>query len=130
MAVDYTAHPARDVAGTMTGYRDGRQVLPVPDGSCDITAHVLLGSCAAAVTGAETLLTTQRDALRDLGVDGGRPAYDGDPSGYVAALSRAGEAAELLDPHGLGGFGWLLHARGCPMPLQAAAQGCMTNSPP
>jgi hypothetical protein len=27
-------------------------------------------------------------------------------------LSRAGEAAELLDPAGLGGFGWLLHPVG------------------
>jgi SAM-dependent MidA family methyltransferase len=112
VAVDYAADPARDVAGTLTGYRDGRQVVPVPDGSCDITAHVLMQSCAAAVDDAGTLLTTQREALRDLGVSGERPSYDGDPQAYVAALSRAGAAGELLDPYGLGGFAWLLHARG------------------
>ena len=119
LAVDYAVVPARDVAGTMTGYREGRQIAPVPDGSCDVTAHVLMESCATAAADVETLLTTQRDALRALGVSGDRPAYDGDPQGYVAALSRAGEAAELLDPHGLGGFQWLVHARGCPLPIPA-----------
>jgi SAM-dependent MidA family methyltransferase len=117
VAIDYAADPGRDVAGTMTGYRDGRQVVPAPDGSCDITAHVLMESCAAAVEGAETLLTTQRDALRALGVTGERPSYDGDPQAYVAALSRTGAAGELLDPHGLGGFAWLVQAKDCALPL-------------
>ena len=117
VAMDYAADPGRDVAGTMTGYRDGRQVAPVPDGSCDITAHVLMESCAATVDDVETRLLVQRDALRELGVSGERPAYDGDPQAYVAALSQAGAAAELLDPHGLGGFAWLVQARGCPLPV-------------
>ena len=117
VAVDYGVHPGRDVAGTMTGYRDGRQVLPVPDGTCDITAHVLMESCAAAVPDVETRLMSQRDALRALGMRAPRPAYDGDPRGYLAALQSAGEAAELLDPHGLGGFAWLVQARGVPMPF-------------
>jgi SAM-dependent MidA family methyltransferase len=120
VAIDYAADPARDVAGTLTGYRDGRQMVPVPDGSCDITAHVLMESCAAAVPDATaTQLVTQRDALRALGLSGERPAYDGDPQGYVAALSQASAAAELLDRHGLGGFAWLLHAHGCALPLRA-----------
>jgi SAM-dependent MidA family methyltransferase len=117
VAVDYAADPTRDVAGTMTGYRDGRQVAPVPDGSCDITAHVLIESCAAAVDDVTTETMMQRDALRQLGISGERPAYDGDPPAYVAALSQAGAAAELLDPYGLGGFTWLVHARNCPPPL-------------
>jgi SAM-dependent MidA family methyltransferase len=78
---------------------------------------VLMESCAAAADGVDTLLTTQRAGLRSLGVSGERPAYAGDPQGYVMALSRAGEAAELLDPHGLGSFAWLLQAKGCPLPL-------------
>lgn len=122
LAVDYGVDPARDVAGTLTGYRDGRQVVPVPDGSCDITAHVLMASCADAVADVETRLTNQRDALRALGISGDRPAYDGDAQGYVAALSQASAAAELLDRHGLGGFAWLLHARGCPLPLPPAVE--------
>ncbi len=49
VAVDY-AHraEARPPYGTLTGFREGREVAPVPDGSCDITAHVALDACAAA----------------------------------------------------------------------------------
>jgi SAM-dependent MidA family methyltransferase len=120
VAIDYAVDPARDTAGTMTGYRDGRQVAPVPDGSCDITAHVLMEACAASVADVDTLQTTQRDALRALGVSGERPSYDGNPQAYVAALSRAGSAGELLDPHGLGGFAWLLQSRGVDLSLLRA----------
>ena len=117
VAVDYVADPRRDVAGTLTGYRAGRQVAPVPDGSCDLTAHVLIESCAAAVEGVTTRLTTQREALRGLGVSARRPAYDANAEEYLAALQRTGEAAELLDPGGLGAFTWLVQARGVPLPL-------------
>jgi len=55
-----------------------------------------------------TMLIDQRAALRALGVSGRRPDYDEDPIGYSAALQRASEAAELLDPTGLGAFQWLL----------------------
>ena len=125
VGIDYPADPERDVAGTLTGYRDGRQVLPVPDGSCDLTAHVLLESCAAAVAGAQTLLVSQREALQWLGMSGRRPAYGGDATAYLQELGAAGDAAELLDPHGLGGFGWLVHARGMALPL-----GVSWASPP
>jgi SAM-dependent MidA family methyltransferase len=107
VAVDYAADPARDVAGTLTGYRDGRQVVPIPDGSCDITAHVRFDSLRAA--GDELL--TQREALQSLGISGSRPAYQGDPAAYLSSLSAAGEAAELIDPAGLGGFTWLVHTK-------------------
>lgn len=117
LAVDYAADPQRDVAGTLTGYREGRQVAPVPDGSCDVTAHVLMEACLAAADSDAGVLLSQRDALRALGVEGRRPAYEGDPLGYLHALSGAGEVAELLDPGGLGGFTWLLHAKGIPLPL-------------
>ncbi len=123
VAVDY-AHDlgGRPPFGTLAGYRDGRLVAPVPDGSCDVTAHVALDACAAAgaVAGAAaTLLTTQRDALRALGVDGSLPPRElaaVDPTAYVAALSAAGEAGEVLDPGGLGGFGWLVQTVGRPLP--------------
>ncbi|MFF8831680.1 SAM-dependent methyltransferase [Streptomyces sp. NPDC015131] len=50
VAVDY-AHGAgrRPPFGTLSGFREGREVPPVPDGSCDITAHVALDACAGAV---------------------------------------------------------------------------------
>src|SRR5262249_62244441 len=49
LAVDY-GHLAngRPAFGSLTGFRDGRQVPPVPDGSCDLTAHVAIDSVAAA----------------------------------------------------------------------------------
>ncbi|MGW7357500.1 SAM-dependent methyltransferase [Streptomyces sp. NPDC054802] len=108
VAVDY-AHTAgaRPPYGTLTGFRDGREVRPVPDGSCDLTAHVALDACAGP--GAE--LVGQREALRRLGVSGERPPLalaTSDPAGYVRALARAGEAAELTARGGLGDFTWLM----------------------
>jgi SAM-dependent MidA family methyltransferase len=123
VAVDYShTRESRPPYGTLTGYRDGATVPPVPDGSCDVTAHVALDACSASGQRAgvsETLLTTQRDALRSLGLAGTRPPIDlahRDPRGYVRALCAAGEDAELIDPGGLGGFGWLAQSVGIPVP--------------
>ncbi len=128
VAIDYAhARTSRPPGGSLTGYRAGRQVPPVPDGSCDVTSHVALDACAAAGIDAgatATLLTTQRAALTALGVRRDSPPYElsrTNPAGYLQALSRAGEAAELTDPGGLGGFGWLLQVRGLRrVPLDAA----------
>ena len=129
VAVDYCHdRAARPPHSTLAAYRHGRQVPPVPDGSCDLTAHVALDACAAATTGAgATLLTTQRAALLALGgLPMERPARAeavGDPAGYLAALAATGEAAELTDPSGPGGFGWLVQTVDVPLPeaLRAAA---------
>jgi len=51
-------------------------------------------------------------ALRCLGVSGRRHEYAADPAGYAAALQRASDSAELLDPAGLGAFTWLLQGVG------------------
>ena len=114
VAVDYAHDRAeRPKGGSLAAYRNGRAVPPVPDGSCDLTAHVALDACAAAGEAAgatATVLTTQAEALRVLGIEGARPTREAaaaDPAGYVRALARAGEVAELTDPAGLGGFGWL-----------------------
>ncbi|MGN3958770.1 SAM-dependent methyltransferase [Streptomyces sp. WAC8370] len=139
VAADY-AHTAtaRPPFGTLTGFRDGRETEPVPDGSCDLTAHVALDACAAAPTarataapaGAATalaarcapehtppdaLLRPQREALRALGVTGARPPLalaSTDPARYVRALADASQAAELTAPGGLGDFVWLLQPVG------------------
>ncbi|GAA4685367.1 SAM-dependent methyltransferase [Streptomyces chumphonensis] len=112
VAVDYGhLRTDRPPFGTLTGYRAGRPVLPVPDGSCDLTAHVALDACA----GPRAALLPQRTALARLGVRGDRPplaSASADPAGYVRALVRAGEAAELLDPAGLGGHLWLVEPVG------------------
>ncbi|MBP0452014.1 SAM-dependent methyltransferase [Kitasatospora sp. RG8] len=118
VAVDY-GHTAgrRPLFATLTGFRAGREVPPVPDGSCDVTAHVALD--AVAVPGLHSLWTTQRDALRALGVSGARPSLalaSIDPVAYLRALGGAGEGAELTDPAGLGSFGWLAQAVRMPLP--------------
>jgi SAM-dependent MidA family methyltransferase len=131
VAMDY-AHgreeraAGRYPAGTLVGYRSGRLVPPVPDGGCDLTAHVALDACAAAGVRAgatATSTTGQRTALRALGLSTALPPRDlaaTDPPGYVAALSRASAAAELVDPAGLGGFTWLVQAMGTEIPAPLA----------
>jgi hypothetical protein len=152
LAVDYGhLRTGRPVDGTLTGYRNGRQVPPVPDGSCDLTAHVAMDAVATAgaavagagaavtggdpadgtaggggpVTGTTYALLSQREALRALGADGGRPplALAGtDPAGYLRTLAAATAVAELTDPAGLGGHWWLLQPVGVPLPLAATDQ--------
>ncbi|HEX6472765.1 MAG TPA: SAM-dependent methyltransferase [Streptosporangiaceae bacterium] len=135
LAVDYAhARQGRPPYGTLTGYRDGHVVPAVPDGSCDITAHVALDACAAAgerAGAAGSLRVSQRAALRALGVSGARPPAAlarSDPRTYLGALGRAGEEAELIDPNGLGGHEWLVQCVGTPLPavLHAAAAGAAT----
>jgi SAM-dependent MidA family methyltransferase len=111
IAVDY-GHlaGARPEGGSLTGYRDGRQVPPVPDGSCDLTAHVAMDSLGGS-------LVRQRDALGSLGVSGVRPPRElasADPARYLRELAAASEAAELLDRHGLGAFWWSVTRIGLP----------------
>ncbi|MFC6015452.1 SAM-dependent methyltransferase [Plantactinospora solaniradicis] len=119
LAVDYGhLRERRPPEGTLTGFRAGRQVAPVPDGSCDLTAHVAIDSVAAAgekATGLPYQLLSQRTALHNLGIHGRRPPLtlaSTDPAGYVRALARASTAAELTDPAGLGGHWWLLQPVG------------------
>lgn len=123
VAVDYGHFAAaRPPFGTLTGFREGRETRPVPDGSCDITAHVALDACARP----GGRVVTQRDALRTLGVSGARPALtlaSSDPAAYVRALAGAGAAAELTAPGGLGDFGWLLQPVGLPRSASGALLG-------
>jgi SAM-dependent MidA family methyltransferase len=120
VAVDYghTLHE-RPLLGTLTGYLDGREVPPVPDGARDLTAHVAFDACAAAAAG-PWRLRTQREALHDLGVHGGRPPLSWastDALAYVRGLRDASEAAELTDPAGLGSFRWLTRPVAVPDPF-------------
>lgn len=124
LAVDYRhERSGRPPAGSLAGYRSGRLVPPVPDGTTNITAHVALDAVAEAGARAgatSTRLTDQRTALTELGL--GSPGGMGSPGdeppsgephefGGEEALRRlAGRSAvaELLDPGSLGSFGWLL----------------------
>jgi SAM-dependent MidA family methyltransferase len=129
LAVDYghLAH-RRPPFGTLTGFRRGRQVAPVPDGSRDLTAHVALDAVRRAGADAVrragdtdgTRLLTQAQALRALGVNGSRPPLSlahSDPAAYLRRLAAASSAAELTDPAGLGGHCWLLHPVALSHPL-------------
>lgn len=127
MAVDYGhLRDDRPVDGTLTGYRGGRQVPPVLDGTTDVTAHVAMDSVAsagAAVARCAYSLVSQAEALRALGADGARPPLSlagTDPAGYVRALAAASAVAELTDPAGLGGHLWLRQPVGIPLAAAVA----------
>lgn len=118
LGVDY-GHLAggRPPLGTLTGFRAGREVPPVPDGGCDLTAHVALDAARDAPGRPGAVLVRQRAALRALGVTGARPPLalaHRDPAGYLHRLAAASAAAELTDPAGLGGHYWLLQPVGLP----------------
>jgi SAM-dependent MidA family methyltransferase len=118
VAVDY-GHllDGRPPLGSLRSYRDGHEVDVLPDGSRDVTAHVAVDAVATRVGG--TVLR-QREALARLGVSGARPDLaraTADPSGYVADLARASEAAELTATGGLGDFWWVVTAAGVESPL-------------
>ena len=131
LAVDY-GHDLehRPEHGTLRGYREGRVVRPVPDGTCDITAHVALDALTA--TGAGAVRLRQREALHHLGVSAARPPHhlaSQDPRRYLLGLTQAGEAAELLDPAALGGFGWVLHPVGEPHASALASTALTAPAP-
>ncbi|MFI5840790.1 SAM-dependent methyltransferase [Catenuloplanes sp. NPDC051500] len=130
LTIDYGhLRDGRPLDGTLTGYRDGRQVAPRADGSTDITAHVAMDAVAdagtASLVGAKRdgdpyQLIVQRKALQALGADATRPPIglaSTDPGGYLRGLARASEVGELLDPAGLGGHLWLVQAIGVAHPF-------------
>ena len=114
LAVDYGHFAgARPLFGSLTGFRDGREIVPVPDGSGDVTSAVALDSLTSSVRSGRVppQLLTQATALRALGLDGRRPPLSlaaTDPAAYVRGLSRAGAAAELTDVDGLGAHWWVM----------------------
>ncbi len=121
VAIDYaTTTEARASGlyptGTLTAYRAGRQVRPVPDGSCDLTAAVALDACAAAIPQACTALVAQHEALGHLGVSTQAAAG----ADLLQRLLTRSQSSELLDPDGLGGFTWLMQAVRCDLPRWAA----------
>jgi SAM-dependent MidA family methyltransferase len=110
IAVDY-GHTGGDrpAQGTLAAYREGVVVDPVPDGTCDLTAHVAMDSLD------HDDLLDQRTLLRGLGVDGRVPPLElarRDPQGYLRELQRASAAAALTDPGGFGGFLWAVKELG------------------
>ena len=98
---------------TLTGWRNGRAVHPVPDGTSDITAHVALDALQGR-------LLSQHEALSLLGIRSDLPDREvaqSDPHGYLAQLAQASSAAELLDRRSLGAYGWVVVPVGIEDPL-------------
>ncbi|MEU9983322.1 SAM-dependent methyltransferase [Streptomyces sp. NPDC050856] len=95
VAVDY-AHlaGARPPFGTLTGFRAGREVPPVPDGTCDITAHVALDACARSGAAAAGAGTGTGGPVPGPGGVGGGAAGGGTGAGCSPADGPAG--AELV----------------------------------
>jgi SAM-dependent MidA family methyltransferase len=104
VAVDYGHRGGdRPTGGTLAAYRRGQLVTPVPDGTCDLTAHVAMDTLD------HDELLDQRTALRGLGVDGRQPPLDlagRDPRAYLRALATSSAAAALTAPGGFGDFLW------------------------
>jgi len=110
VAVDY-GHLVGDRprGGTFTAYRHGVEVSPLPDGSCDLTAHVAVD----ALDHDEIL--SQREALHRVGVHGRTPDHalsQADPAAYLHELGRTSAAATLLRPGGFGDFWWVVSRDG------------------
>lgn len=109
VAVDYGhLRATRPETGTLVGYRAGELVAPVPDGSCDLTAHVALDSLR------HDRILTQRELLTELALLPDPPPRElatRAPAAYLHALARRSAAAALADPSGLGGFSWVLARR-------------------
>ena len=59
----------RPSSPTLAGFRDGREVEPLLDGSTDLTCHVAIDFTAATATGLPWNVLTQREALHWLGVE-------------------------------------------------------------
>lgn len=117
VAVDYgTMRGSRPLHGTLTGYRDGQQVRPVPDGSCDLTAHVAIDSLVVDhPDDVEVSVMAQRDRLFSLL---GEPAHPvphelsrTQPAAYLAAVARRSALRALTAYPGLGAFDWVVAVR-------------------
>jgi hypothetical protein len=81
----------------------------VPDGSCDLTAHVAVDTLGA------DLLRRQREVLRDLLGPATPPPHrlaSSDPAAYLEGLSRSSALSVLTTPGGLGDFWWAMSLRG------------------
>ncbi|MEU7514727.1 SAM-dependent methyltransferase [Streptomyces sp. NPDC042898] len=102
VAVDYAhVRDSRPPFGTLTGFRAGREVPPVPDGSCDVTAHVAVDACAEAgreasrQAGGEASRRASGEAGGEAGREAGREA-GGETGREAGGEAGRGAAAELV----------------------------------
>jgi SAM-dependent MidA family methyltransferase len=110
VAVDYGhRRGGRPAHGTLTAYRHGIVVAPVPDGTRDLTAHVAMDSLD------HDELVDQRTMLRSLGVVGHHPEPEvatTSPADYLRALTASSAATALTARGSFGDFLWAVSRRG------------------
>jgi SAM-dependent MidA family methyltransferase len=95
--------------GTLRAYRSGNLVRPIPDGSCNITAHVALDSCAQA-GGGRWRISYQREALSGLSIPLPNPQLAStDPMSYIQQFESHLRVQALRRSPGPGSMGWLVH---------------------
>lgn len=120
VAVDYGHRRAeRPPHGTLTGYRCGRAVYPVPDGSMDLTAHVAIDSLESAarsclVPQARLSCHRQHEVLRDLLGVPTMPNHAlarSQPRAYLEALAEHNADRVLREHGGFGDFWWVIAKR-------------------
>lgn len=108
VGVDYGhTRASRPPLGTLTGFRDGIECPPTPDGSCDVTAHVVVDSLDV------DHVATQREVLLDL--FGEQPLAPvphqlahTDPPAYLQRLAVRSALGAAVSPDGLGAFHWFV----------------------
>jgi len=94
VGVDYARR--QRFSATLTGYRRGRVVPPIPDGTCNITAHVDIDS----LRNDRTTVMSQSALL------GALPPEPFDVGDVLDRLLADAARAELTDPAGLGAMTW------------------------
>lgn len=106
IGVDYghTVHD-RPPLGTLTGFADGIECTPIPDGGCDITAHVSVDSLEI------DSVCTQRELLLELfGDEALAPVpielASSNPPAYLQRLATRSALSAAVSPDGLGAFHW------------------------
>ncbi|MEU8872783.1 SAM-dependent methyltransferase [Streptomyces javensis] len=105
VAVDYAHERAtRPPFGTLTGFREGREVRPVPDGSCDLTAHVAMDACAAVMNVSGTGMDVSGTAMDTSGT---APAA----TATTASAATAADAATTASADAAGPGAGLLTQR-------------------
>ncbi len=98
--IDYSFNDEPFTQPTLVGYQHGRLVRPIPDGRCNLTAHVELRSCAAAVAErGDVQLLRQAAAVHAL-----VPEQSG---AGIAEMSFASQLDESTALRGLGAHQWL-----------------------
>ena len=106
LLIDYGhERDSRPAEGSLTAYRDGRTVPPMPSTEINLTAAVSLDAVRAAgeAAGLRTVLDARQDEALSRLLAGERP--DADP---LADLARRSERAVLGSAYGLGNHRWLI----------------------